>query len=367
MNLAEYVKCLKKFALNKKTSDEEFLNAVLKPYIDAGEVDNKNNEEIFFDKSRTSLILNRHDDVPKALRLALKEDNIYSWTEENFSEFMDRYINPSKIHELLTDISEMIESEKQIICKEELLCKKDSPHIFLADVLIECIKLKNNGCSCDGEIVRNGSFYVKAIYDDIFKFGFRRRCKEKDIVVIPVDTNFHTHVTRNYERSSITEVSAKSLHGQFLIRWEQSGEDISLLRNRIENSLDSIMSKDDADKAYPIGTIATIENNSTIFYLLAISEFDDNNNAHSSKEEIIFAMNALSIFYDKYGDGLDLYIPLLGTGKSRAAVSLQESYDIIVDCYKKNRNRIQGNIHIVIYKDFENLINTEKEESQNVL
>ena len=47
MNLAEYVKCLKKFALNKKTSDEEFLNAVLKPYIDAGEVDNKNNEEIF--------------------------------------------------------------------------------------------------------------------------------------------------------------------------------------------------------------------------------------------------------------------------------------------------------------------------------
>ncbi len=95
----------------------------------------------------------------------------------------------------------------------------------------------------------------------------------------------------------------------------------------------------------------------SIFYLIAISEFDENNNAHSSKEEIVHCVNELSIFYDRYGDGHDIYIPLMGTGKSRAAVSLQESYDILVECYKNNPSRLQGNISIVIYKDFEEYVN----------
>ena len=86
MNLAGYVKCLKRHALNKKISDEEFFNAVLKLYIEAGEIDNKNADEIYFDKSRTSLILNRHEDVPGALRKALNSANIYTWTEENFED-----------------------------------------------------------------------------------------------------------------------------------------------------------------------------------------------------------------------------------------------------------------------------------------
>ena len=110
---------------------------------------------------------------------------------------------------------------------------------------------------------------------------------------------------------------------------------------------------------YPLGTIATIENDSTIFYLMAISEFDENNNALSTKDEIIHCIDELSTFYDRCGDGYDLYIPLMGTGKSRAALSLQESYDIIVDSYKNNRERIQGNIYIVIHKDFEKHVNTE--------
>ena len=58
MKFSTYVKCLKKYAKNKKISDEAFVNAVLKPYIDAGEVDNKKGEELILDKSRVSLLMN---------------------------------------------------------------------------------------------------------------------------------------------------------------------------------------------------------------------------------------------------------------------------------------------------------------------
>jgi len=355
MNLAGYVKCLKRYALNKKISDEEFLNAVLKPYIDAGEVDNKYKEEIHFDKSRTSLILSRHDDVPTALRQALNANNIYPWTEENFKDFINKYLDPNSIEVAVKEISEMVDADQFIIDRSSLVGKMSDAHVFLADVLIECIKLKNDGFDPEGELLRNGAYCLKVVYNDIFKYAFRKRSREKNIVVIPVDTEFHTHVTRKYEKRLLNEVAAASVHGQFLTRWEQSGENIGCLSKRIRESI-----KADIDECgrYPLGTIATIENDSTIFYLIAISEFDENNNAHSTKEEIIHCIDELSVFYDKYGDGHDIYIPLMGTGKSRAAVSLQESYDILVDCYRKNPTRIQGNIHIVILQKLEKFVKT---------
>ncbi|MDO4487648.1 MAG: DUF6430 domain-containing protein, partial [Eubacteriales bacterium] len=249
---------------------------------------------------------------------------------------------------------EMIENDVLIIDKTPLVGKKVIPHELLADALIECIKLKNDGYEPEGEILRNGAYCLTVVYNDIFKYAFRKRSKEKNIVVIPVDTGFHTHVTRQYEKIELSEVSANSIHGQFLTRWEQSGENIDNLSKRI---IESLKIKADENGRYPLGTIATIENKSTIFYLLAISEFDENNNAHSSKEDINHCINQLSIFYDTCGDGHDLYIPLMGTGKSRTGISLQESYDILVDFYKNNWFRIQGNIHIVIQKDFEKHVN----------
>lgn len=47
MNFASYVKTLKKYAINRKISDETFLNAVLEPYITAGKVNNKLNEDFY--------------------------------------------------------------------------------------------------------------------------------------------------------------------------------------------------------------------------------------------------------------------------------------------------------------------------------
>lgn len=360
MNLSEFVKCLKGHALNKNISDEKFLNALLKPYVLAGEVDNKLNEEFYLNKSRTSLLLNRIDDVPGALREVLNQPNIYSWTEENFKDFIKEYLKPGEMPQIISEVCKMIHGDKSDIDYSFLIKKKNKAHVFLADTMIECIKVKNDGFDPGGELVRNGSYCLSIVYDDIFKYAFRKRTKRKNIIVVPVDSEFHTHITRAFEKNRLHEVSAQSLHGQFLSRFEQSGEKLEKLPIRITEDLSKRNVKKDSFGKYPIGTIAVIEHSSAIFFLLVISNFDENNNAHSSKEDIMHSMDELSVFYDKYGEGYDLYIPLFGTGKSRSAISLQESYDMIVNCYKNNPERIQGNIHVVIHKDFEKQVITKE-------
>ena len=109
---------------------------MLKPYIDAGEIDNKNDEPIYFDKSRTSLILNRHEDVPNALRNALGNQNIGLWIYANFDDFMSGYINSDDINSAIEEISSMIESDANIKDKSRLLGKKQNITEFLADVLV---------------------------------------------------------------------------------------------------------------------------------------------------------------------------------------------------------------------------------------
>lgn len=359
MNLAQYVKCLKRHAKNRRISDEAFLNAVLNPFVVAGKIDNRVGEEIYFDKSRTSLLMNRVDDIPNALRAALCVVGVYEDTEENFSDFLADHIKVEEMDTILDEISTLVKADKNIVDRENLLQRRDVPNVFLADVLIEVIKLKNNEPDFKDEILRNGAYSVKVVYADIFKYAFRKRAKEKNIVVIPVDTEFHTHITRKYENDPLPLVSEKTVHGQWLSRWEKAGEDITSLDERISRDLGMKGYRCNDSGKYPIGTIATVENSNTIFYLLAIAEFDKNNIAHATKEQLKQALEKLSVYYDSYGDAHDLYIPLIGTGRSRTSMSLQESYDLITDCYRTNMQRILGNIHIVIHKDFEGLVEIE--------
>ena len=360
MNFASYVKTLKKYAINRKISDETFLNAVLEPYITAGKVNNKLNEDFYLDKSRTSLLLNGSDYTPGALRLALSVSTLYEDTEENFTDFINEQLRRDEIGKLIEDLCALIEDDADIGDKSTLMSKKDTPAIFLADTLIEMIKHRNNGGATKGEITRNGAYCLSVIYEDIFKYGFRKRAREKNIVVIPVDDKFHTHITRKYENASLPEVSEKTLHGQWLMRCEKSGMDLEQLKDRIVENLCLRKIYSDDEGSYPIGTIATIENANTIFYLLVISSFDGNNNARTTKDNITLAIEKLANHYDCYGEGYNLYIPLMGTGKSRANISLQESLDLIMGYYYQNQSMIQGNIHIVVYKEFENLVKAKE-------
>ena len=52
-------------------------------------------------------------------------------------------------------------------------------------------------------IWKKGKNYVKVITGDLFKYGFGNRKKTKNIVVIPFNTAFDTHVTRKLEEDPV--------------------------------------------------------------------------------------------------------------------------------------------------------------------
>ena len=205
----------------------------------------------------------------------------------------------------------------------------------------------------------SGDRHINVIKGDIFSYALGKRTKKKRIVVIPVNTSFNTHVSTQLENDPNPQVSGNTLHGSLLIRLLKKGlseEQISerIRKNLIMNDLISEMSQ---RIELPIGTIATLDFENVVFYFLAISTFDGNNNAHSSKENIETAIKMMVEYYDKKGQGYDLYMPLIGTGMSRANLSYQESYDLIFSTLLEKRNQIFGKINIVIQPDVKKVLN----------
>ena len=104
-------------------------------------------------------------------------------------------------------------------------------------------------------------------------------------------------------------------------------------------------------KCYENGTIAVVEGKNNVeFFLLALSEFDENNKAQSSKDEVIKSLRSLLEFYDVNGQGYQMYITLMGTGRSRAGLTHHDSLQTITSLFSLYSEKIHGDINIVIYK-----------------
>ena len=93
---------------------------------------------------------------------------------------------------------------------------------------------------------------------------------------------------------------------------------------------------------------------------MAISKFDENNKACTSKEDIKKCIEKLVEFYDINGQGTPLYVPLIGTKRSRANLTLQKSFDIIKSIMLLNHDEINGKIEIVVYKNDKNSVSIFK-------
>ncbi|SEF73216.1 macro domain-containing protein [Lachnospira multipara] len=353
--LAVLFKTVKPFHKNPNASDEDMFNDFISPLVDAGNIKNKNKEPLWLNKGRVSELLNQKKDVPKALRDALTIIGIDENIESYFKDYIDDFLEEAKIPALqdaLFNLSHKTDSNRDILYKDRDMLAK-----LLTQELRAAISENNKNDESPSIIWKRGKNRITVIEGDLFKFGFDNRGKDKNIVVIPVNTSFETHVTRKFEGEPKPIVSATSIHGQWLTRAEQSG--LTNLDKRIQQSLDidgikpSSTSKSDNTKTqcYPIGTIAVIEDKNCIYYLTAISQFNQNNNAQSSAEDIGNSVKALIEYHNTHGQGYSLYLPLLGTGLSRAGLSYQESYDIIKETLLSNIQLIQGFIFIVFPRD----------------
>ena len=215
---------------------------------------------------------------------------------------------------------------------------------------LEAIRINNRlEKSLDICIWSRGANSIHLIESDLFKFGFGNRRKQKNIIVIPVNTRFDTHISWEKEHAEYPLVSAQTIHGAWLQRWEDAGHSIEELNRSIVAQLETIPAK--ANGAYSCGTIVTADDSKATYYLLAIAEFDAENRAQSNPEMIEQAVIALLQYYDLYGQGCTMYLPLLGTGRSRAELSYVQSYELISKTMVEHCKHAQGQIYIVATKD----------------
>ena len=103
-------------------------------------------------------------------------------------------------------------------------------------------------------------------------------------------------------------------------------------------------------KCYENGTIVVLEGqNGITYFLMALSEFDENNKAQSSKESIVECLKKLLDFYDGNGQGFEIFITLMGTGLSRSGMSHEEALQTIKSVFQLYSDSIHGEFNIIIY------------------
>ncbi len=199
---------------------------------------------------------------------------------------------------------------------------------------------------------------IKVKYGDILKLA-DKKSKERKIIVIPVNTHFDT-IVESPRSNPFPLVSENSIHGKWLIQYLKSKkltaeklqkeiyQQLNLLKIKpIQNDIDRRGGK----KRYEIGTCLLLSGNDTTDFLLAaIAEYDINNKAQSNKDDIVSCIKSIIDFSDSHGQGRPCYIPLIGTGYSRAQLSHQDSLHILLSTMDLYNDRIHSEINVIIYK-----------------
>lgn len=212
-------------------------------------------------------------------------------------------------------------------------------------------RVKNNS------VWKHGTGELFLEYGDLFRIASDSSFPH--IVAIPVNNTFDTIVDKNPCEQECPLVSPKTNHGRWIDLMQRFGWDLEYIDRKIERALSGIpyrpipigIKRRGKRKNYSVGTVAFLSGPRNIYYsLLALSIFDDNNNAQSSAENLKNAVACLVDHYDKNGQGYDLYIPIMGVGLSRSNLSKKEALDIIKCTLLANQWKIHGKVHIVIYE-----------------
>lgn len=326
-------------------SDEEFVENLLYPLVENEDIRDKDGNEYHLDKSRVSRLLNHRDDIPEALRKPFEKIGVEERISSDFEVFCETCLNISEKEQILKKIKTALIDDANISDKEkeQLFCGEFVS--VLLKLFIHSLKQDNRQSPPDSiTIWTNGNNYIQIVPGDIFGFGFDKRNKKNRIVVIPVDTSFETQITIDTETVREPLVSTESLHGEFLQRIYKKGISQSELKTRILTNLEI----DTNDLPTEVGRIASLYFEPATFFLIAISSFNENKNARSNKQYIKKAIDDLIDYYDSKGQGYKIYVPLMGTGLSRAFLSNQESYNLIKNTLLGSKDKLQGKIHIVI-------------------
>ena len=147
---------------------------------------------------------------------------------------------------------------------------------------------------------------VDVQFGDIFE--------KNGIIVIPVNDYFDTLVDEKV-------ISSNTLHGIFVKRFFQGNE--QQLKRSISSSLKHIAPvevnktrKHGNQSRYPLGTVANVTCNNKVYYLVALTKFNDNHRAEVTKSEYQRVLCDLFDYVEQHSQGNRVHVPLIGGGHS---------------------------------------------------
>jgi hypothetical protein len=164
--------------------------------------------------------------------------------------------------------------------------------------------------------------------------------ESRSIVVIPVDSSFSTRLTTELGCRDEAGISENTLHGKWLKRCSC---DAAELDARVVASLGH---KPLGGKR-GVGDLAILDDGMTTYFLLAVSVIE-NGVARSDAELVRKSIESLLIAYDEAGQGYPMYLPLIGSGRSRAGLGYKESLRLILQTTLENEQYVQGKIVVVV-------------------
>ena len=225
--------------------------------------------------------------------------------------------------------------------------------IFFISIIVSILIVLNSTEVCIGETTTKNCLYVK--YGDMYSPDIvRQDYNGKRIVVIPVNRCFDTIVDDHL-------VSNNSQHGLALQRLYDSKRYTSKNLNREINSIlknntayKNLTKEEKPEgnrKRYDVGTTINLPiTNNLSYYLLGLSYFDENLNAHTSKVDFVLAIQKLIEFCNQNAQGYPVILPLLGSRLSRTNIALNDILHYLVDAFAINKDIINNDFHIIVWK-----------------
>lgn len=186
-------------------------------------------------------------------------------------------------------------------------------------------------------------------YGDLFDTG--------EHIVVPVNDAFDT-------LADDILIAKNSVHGQFIKRFYE--DNVDELNARIASKLNDVTSSGiygDDKKGnkiyYPLGTTINIRIGNQNFYLVAVTHFKGNN-VHPDLEGYYISILHLIEYLNSHTSGKDVYLPLIGSGRTRLDKTKQFVLENLLMILKMSKTPMIGKMHIVLYKGDAKEFNLQK-------
>lgn len=200
----------------------------------------------------------------------------------------------------------------------------------------------------------NSGHKVYVQYGDLFSADEVIDPSKRRNIVIPVNRCFDTVVDNAL-------ISENTLHGIALNKIYSSGKyNEDSLNKEIQRTLTSVESEmyivDDKPygnkKRYPVGTVVDLPvSDKEHYFLLALSTFDAQLNAHTSMTDYVTAIQKLVESCNLKSGGFPVVLPLIGTDLSRLGKDQRDILAYLIRTLQLNRSVINCDMHIIVDND----------------